>query len=158
LDVIAALSCGRKPPPERWIIPENYTGWLRLDYAVSGAPMLPIDHGVYVVRMPAAGRLETSSPYNSTVDQNEYFVVSGPGLRRLEFTEMAQSRSDSLAEEYTVRNVFGFFVFASGTVHRPGKCVFVGTMREFRANGRDCREWEPGQSEPPRFKKPYRAK
>src|SRR5690242_2742445 len=69
------VSCGPKARPERWIIPENYTGWLRLDYGVAGASPLPLENEFSVVRMPQSGRLQTSSPYSSSIDQNEFLVI-----------------------------------------------------------------------------------
>jgi hypothetical protein len=153
--LVATVSCASKSRPEKWIIPENYTGWLRLDYAITGAPSLPMEGGAYLVRIPQSGRLETSSPYNPSVDKNEFFVTTDHGLQKLGFSQEMMAHSQPAIEEYAVQNAFGFFEVAKNTVQRPGKCVFVGTDPAFRDNGRDCESWESGQSEPPKFKKHF---
>src|ERR1700744_4682575 len=73
---LVTVSCGPKQRSEKWIIPENYTGWLRLDYAIRGAPPLPLKDGAWIVQMPPSGRLETSSGYNDAFARNEYFVIT----------------------------------------------------------------------------------
>lgn len=151
--VAATVLCGSKARPEKWIIPENYTGWVRVDYAVAGAPQLPMEGMSYVVRMPQSGRLETSSPYNSSIDNNEYFSSTQHGLQKLEFSQLRMARSQPAIEGYAVQNAFGFFKMVDGKVQTPGKCLFVGTHPDFRDNGRDCQSWESGQSEPPKFKR-----
>ena len=89
---LAMVSCGSKSQPEKWIIPENYTGWLRVDYAIVGAPPLPMEGASYVVRMRENGRLVTSSPYNQSVD-NEYLMFTQRGLQRLEHSKWDAARS-----------------------------------------------------------------
>lgn len=151
----ATFSCGSKSRPEKWIIPENYTGWLRLDYAIAGAPSLPMEGGAYLVRMPQSGRLETSSPYNPSIDKNGFFMTTGHGLQKLGFSQEWMAHSQPAIEESAVQNAFGFCELAKNTIQRPGKCVFVGTNPAFRDNWRDCQSWEFGQSEPPKFKKHF---
>jgi hypothetical protein len=75
--------CNSKPRLERWIISKGYVGWLRLDYAIKDAPALPIERGAFIVRIPASGRLETSTPYNATGNRNEYCEDTGNGLQKL---------------------------------------------------------------------------
>jgi hypothetical protein len=104
-----------------------------------------------VVRMPESGRLRTSSPYSSSIDDNEYLASTGEGFRRLEFSQLKLARSERPVEEYAAQSAFGFFTMVDGKVQTPGKCVFIGTNTEFRDNHGDCRSWEPGQPEPPKF-------
>lgn len=148
---LSCVSCGSLSRPEKWIIPENYTGWLRLDYGINGTPPLSIEDGAYVVHMPQGGRLQTSSRFNSSIDENEFFVVTPHGLRRLDFSQLRVAKSQPAIEEYSVQSAFGFFKVVSGNVQKQGKCVFVGTGSAFKNNGRNCQEWEPGQPEPPKF-------
>jgi hypothetical protein len=150
---LITTSCGSGLRSEKWIIPENYTGWVRLDYAVAEAPRLPMEGVFYVVRVPQGGRLETSSPYNSSIDNNEYFSSTQYGLRRLEFSQLREARSQAAIDGYAVQNAFGFFKLVDGKVQTPGKCLFVGTDPDFRDNGLDCQSWERGQPEPPKFKR-----
>jgi len=112
-----------------------------------------MEGGIYIVPMPQSGHMETSSPYNSSIDRNEFFVGSTQGLQRLEFSQNRVGNPRPSIEKYAVQNAFGFFNVASGAIQKPGKCVFVGTGSAYKDNGRDCEGWEPGQSEPPKFKR-----
>ena len=156
LCVLSTTSCHPKARPERWMIPENYQGWLRLDYAITGAPPLPIVNGVYVVQMPPKGRLQTSSLYDSSIDENEFLVATSRGPQRLGFSQGKEAHSQPPIQEYAVQSAFGFITYASGVVQKPGKCVFVGSSAAFMADGRwrDCQAWEPGESQPPRIHRP----
>src|SRR5438045_1709732 len=69
---------------ELWIIPRDYVGWLRLDYSVMDQPALPVEIGSYIVRMPATGRMQTSSMNTAPIDTNEYAVEDSTGRNRLE--------------------------------------------------------------------------
>jgi hypothetical protein len=116
-------------------------------------PPLPLDNGSYVVRMPLAGRLETSSAYSSSVDSDEFFVDAADGLRKLSLSPERMALARPAVQEYAVQSAFGFFKLVSGNIQRPGKCIFVGTRPAFKENGRDCQSWEAGQPEPPKFKR-----
>ena len=151
--VLATFSCGSRTRPEKWIIPEGYAGWLRLDYAIKGAPLLPMEGGAYVVRMSQSGRIETSSPYNSSIDENEFFLATTRGFQRLGFSQGRMAHSQPAIDGYAVQSAFGFFKLASGSIQAPGKCVFVGSRRAFRDSGGDCQLWEYGQPEPPKFER-----
>ena len=66
----------------RFLIPEGYVGWIRVDFDVSGAPPLPEEGGVYVFRFSETGRLQTSSS-DVIDDRNEFFYYSPEGRYRL---------------------------------------------------------------------------
>jgi hypothetical protein len=139
--------------PELWIVPENYHGWLRLDYDIQGAPPLPPESGKYVVRMPSSGRLQTSSLYNDSIDENEYCLSRGKNLDRLVFSQALLARGQPTESGFAAQSAFGFF---KGTLARKTdacKCVFVGTEAEFRGTHLDCLGWVPGQPAPPPFKR-----
>jgi hypothetical protein len=151
--LVATASCRSQSRGEKWIIPANYQGWLRLDYAVSGAPPLPLENGAYLVRMPPGGRLETSSAYNGSIDRDEFFVVTARGLQNLVVSQRKMAAGEPAIQEYGVQSIFGFFIVTSATLQKPGTCVFVGTRPEFKANWEDCQKWEVGQSGPPKFER-----
>jgi len=151
--ILICVSCGSRSLPEKWIIPEHYTGWLRLDYSVAGAAPLPLTDERYVIQMPLTGRLQTSTSYNSSVDRNEVFVSTQNGLVRLGMSQTTMAAGSSAIESYAVQSQFGFFTMAGGRMESPGKCLFVGTNREFRSNRQDCRGWGIGQPAPPMFQR-----
>jgi hypothetical protein len=151
--LFAIVSCGPGSRGEKWIIPENYSGWLRLDYAVNGAPPLPLESGAYLVRMPSTGRLETSSPYNGSINKDEFLVVTSHGLEKLALSQQRMAVDKPAIQGLAVQSVFGFLKVVSGSIQKPGTCVFVGTRPEFKANFQDCQGWLAGESEPPEFKR-----
>jgi uncharacterized protein DUF6843 len=59
----------------RFLIPEGYVGWVRIEFQVVGAPVLPIERGVDVFRIPPSGLLRTSSPeeFGWAKDQYRYY-------------------------------------------------------------------------------------
>jgi hypothetical protein len=70
------------PRSLRFLIPEGYSGWVRVEFEVSGAPQLPSEAGQTVVKIPASGILKTSSPEQYGWARDSYFY-SDASLRRL---------------------------------------------------------------------------
>ncbi len=126
----------------------GYVGWLRLDYGNPAQPPLPIDHGAYVVRMPIAGRLQTSSTNTARIDDIAFVAEGAGGSHALEhFTT-------GLSPRYGVQNAYA--VGHAPIRQKPVmqfECVFVGTLADFKADARNCDDWKPGESQPPKFKK-----
>jgi hypothetical protein len=67
----------------RFLIPEGYTGWIRIEFEVQGAPSLPIDHGEYTITIPADGVLRTSSVEQYGWAPDRYYYYSGQNMRSL---------------------------------------------------------------------------
>ena len=151
--LVSTLSCGWRSKYEKWIIPQDYVGWLRLDYAVSGAAPLSLEDGFYLVKMPPSGRLQTSSPYSPSTDENEFFGSTIHGLQKLTFSEKYVPPGTPTTQEVAVQKAFSFFKLVSGTRKEPGKCIFIGTYAESKANHQDCQAWLWGQPKPPIFRR-----
>jgi hypothetical protein len=75
----------------RFLIPEGYTGWVRVEFEVPGAPPLPQEAGQYVFKIPTDGILRTSSPEQYGWAEDHYFYRSSQGMQPL-----ADSRQNSL--------------------------------------------------------------
>jgi hypothetical protein len=67
----------------RFLIPEGYVGWVRIEFQVVGAPVLPTERGAYVFRFPASGLLRTSSPEEFGWAKDQYFYYSERSSRML---------------------------------------------------------------------------
>jgi hypothetical protein len=63
--------------PCRYLIPEGYVGWVKIEYEVSNAPPLALDNGVYVYNIPPNGVLKTSSSVEEGWAKDEYLYVAG---------------------------------------------------------------------------------
>jgi hypothetical protein len=68
----------------RFLIPEGYVGWVRVDFNIAGAPELPIEDGFYVFKFPKSGRLQTSSSDNRISRHDEYYYYSDTTKYKLE--------------------------------------------------------------------------
>jgi hypothetical protein len=154
---LVTLGC-QHSTPERWIIPAGYNGWVRLDYAIKGYTPLPLDNGVYVVRVPESGRVFTSSVNNPVLDKNQYFVQGSGNLSRLYFGWPPKA-------DYAVQSAYAreHLVPAANLLEKTRvvtdfECLFVGSRVEFTFNGRDCSGWGLSDPIPPMFPKQRRRR
>ena len=69
------------PRSMRFLIPEGYSGWVRIEFEAPGAPALPQEAGATVLRIPSSGRLRTSSPEQYGWVNNSYAFYSSAGVR-----------------------------------------------------------------------------
>jgi len=78
---ISALNSTRRS--SRFMIPEGYTGWVRIEFEVRGAPTLPMEGGQYVIKIPSDGVLRTSSAEQYGWVKDRYYYYSAQGVRAL---------------------------------------------------------------------------
>ena len=123
----------------RFLIPEGYVGWLRIEFEVAGAPPVPTEGGEYLFKFQPAGVLKTSSKERYGWAKDHYYYYSDRRVRQLPETgpgggglvwgringEGSGSYGSSKYEEF-----------------------FVGTEKEFREETED-RNSHPGRSGPP---------
>jgi hypothetical protein len=66
-------------PPSRFLIPSGYTGWITVQYRVSGAPPLAHEGKYLLVPVDRDGKLQTTSnlPEGWAHDQFFYYSESG---------------------------------------------------------------------------------
>lgn len=67
----------------RFVIPENYSGWVHVEFEVHGSPRLPVENGQNVLKISSTGSLKTSSPEPHGLDHATYFYESPSGPRQL---------------------------------------------------------------------------
>ena len=124
IGVVAWVSLATRNSPRRslqFLIPENYTGWVRVEFGVSGAKALPIQSGQAVAKFPASGILTTSSPAQYGWAKDFYFYYSDAGLRPLPSSGAGRMIWGKInAEE------------AGASGKRDYEEFFVGTERQFK--------------------------
>jgi len=64
-------------PPERFLIPAGYHGWVRINFRQKGAPPLPSEDGRLLLKLNAQGTLQTSSDPLSGHGQDDFFYYDG---------------------------------------------------------------------------------
>jgi len=81
-------------PPERFLIPAGYSGWVRIDFRQKGAPPLPMEDGRRLLKLNEQGSLQTSSDPQAGHGRDDFFYYTGEHrtpLRTLEFAKAAWS-------------------------------------------------------------------
>jgi hypothetical protein len=84
--VIISLTSGARHAgrhPYRFLIPEGYVGWARVEFEVDNAPPLPMQASQYVVKFPPSGLLRSSSSEEYGQAHDHYFYYSDNGTRPL---------------------------------------------------------------------------
>jgi hypothetical protein len=70
-------------PASRFLIPEGYTGWIRIEFEVPEAPPLPMESGQYILKVPPDGILRTSSGQQYGWAKDHYYYYSAQATRPL---------------------------------------------------------------------------
>jgi hypothetical protein len=122
----------------RFLIPEGYSGWVRVEFEVSGEPVLPLEGGQIVLKIPSTGLLKTSSPEQFGWARDSYAFYSAGALQaipdsgsgRLIWGKINGEKSGSSGK----RQYEGFFVGTSEQYRDQMKA------REPRASSKDDRK------------------
>ena len=111
-------------PASRFLIPEGYTGWVRIEFEVQDAPPLAMENGEYVLKIPPGGVLRTSSAEQYGWAKDHYYYYSAQAARPL-------PDSGSAALIWGKVNGEG-----SGTSGKQKyEELFVGTAQQFKNQG-----------------------
>ena len=108
----------------RVLIPEGYTGWVRVEFEVQGAPMLPLEGGQYVLRIAADGSLKTSSLEQYGWAKDSYYFDSIAGVHPI---------PDAGPDRRIWGRINGEAAGTSGK--RKYEEFFVGTEQQFKGQG-----------------------
>jgi len=127
--VIAALIFGptafdfafHRRPPERYLIPAGYSGWVRTDYGQQGAPPLPVEDGRRLIRFGADGRAVTSSNPLTGHGRDEFFYYSGNSRTALSTAGVCKGGM-----------VWGRETLVDSATSSPSIRFFVGTEDQYR--------------------------
>jgi hypothetical protein len=106
----------------RFLIPEGYVGWVRVEFHISGAPPVAVEDGEYVFRVPPSGLLKTSSSEQYGWAKDRYYYDSKAGVRMLPDTGQGES--------LIWGKINGEESGSQG--HRTYEEFFVGTEHQFR--------------------------
>ena len=111
--------------PSRYLIPEGYVGWIRIDFKVKDAPPLPVEDERYLFKIPHSGHLKTSSDIEYGWASGDDFYYSGKTRRKLVETMwgkggMIWGQSNGSAED------------SAGNKTAIYEHVFIGTEEQFK--------------------------
>ena len=122
VDVLLKPTHDHSIPVSKFLIPEGYVGWLRVEHDVEYAPAIPVEDEVRIFRFSGTGVLETSSPMPEQAAERQFFYYAADGSER------------NLAADY--RNGHGM-VWKESPGSRGGKMrmfmFFVGTEEQSKS-------------------------
>lgn len=113
--------------PHRYLIPDRYVGWVRIDFEVRGTTEINLENGFRVFRIPENGNLQTSSKLTYGVALDEYYYDIGNDLRKLPHTGFGKGGmiwagfNGSRTEGQTTQIYEYFFVGTEEQFERFGK-------------------------------------
>jgi hypothetical protein len=110
----------------RFLILEGYTGWIRVEFEVQGAPPLSTEGGEYILRIPADGILRTSSPEQYGWARDHYYYYSAEGVHPI---------PDSGGAPLIWGKINGEAFGAGGK--RKYEEFFVGTAQQFKKQAKE---------------------
>ncbi|HEY4766693.1 MAG TPA: hypothetical protein VIH75_23680 [Candidatus Sulfotelmatobacter sp.] len=77
----SSVSPNSIPRSWRFLIPEGYRGWVRVEFEIPGAPPLPAQAGQIVLKIPPTGLLRTSSSEQYGWAEDDYVFYASGGLQ-----------------------------------------------------------------------------
>jgi hypothetical protein len=122
----------------RYLIPEGYVGWVRVNFDVKDAPPLSIEDGYYLFKFASDGKLNTSSGMEYGWGSDEYYYYSSNTRRKLKATGWGGGGM-----------IWGDFNGAAqsgqGADEPPYQFFFVGTEEQYKKYGLNMKKDELGR-------------
>jgi len=78
--LICSPGCDKQRNPDKVIVPIGFSGWITVNYKIPGAPLLPRENGMNVIKIDHEGRISTSSDYEVGFAKDEYYFDDGSSL------------------------------------------------------------------------------
>ncbi|MGA3087369.1 MAG: hypothetical protein ABSD75_02080 [Terriglobales bacterium] len=101
-------------PPERFLIPAGYRGWVRVDFRQKTAPALPIENGRILLKLDEHGSLQTSSDPQVGHGHDDYFYYAGEQRTSLSNAGVCKGgmvwQTETMVDERTSTPFVRFFV------------------------------------------------
>ncbi len=82
LDILLSPTQKTDLPISKFLIPDGYVGWLRVEHDVECASPVPVESGITIFRFTGTNVLETSSPMPETAAERRYVYYSADGSER----------------------------------------------------------------------------
>jgi len=108
-------------PPERFLIPAGYSGWVRVDFRQKDAPPLPMEDGRLLLKLNAQGALQTSSDPQLGHGRDDFFFYSGD--RRMPLSNAGVCKGGMVWQIETM---------VDDRTSTPFERFFVGTENQYR--------------------------
>lgn len=86
---LAMNSCLQNEPrrqPVKYLVPQGYVGWVKIDFGSQNEAALPIEKDYHLARIPQKGHLKTSSDIEYGWAKDEYYYYSNDTRHPLRVT------------------------------------------------------------------------
>jgi hypothetical protein len=108
-------------PPERFLIPAGYVGWVRIDFRQPSAAALLTEDGHRLLKLDPDGTLKTSSEVHAGRGQDDFFYYSGDQREQLSNAGVCKGGM-----------IWGFETLVDDRSSTPFLRFFVGTEDRYR--------------------------
>lgn len=119
LGYVVSLINADMPKRERYLIPENYFGWLCITYSVSGAPALEVEDGYRLVKFPTSGVVKTSTEGKPGKYKDEFWRYSGLTRRQMDVEKEVGGGHTVTQPGASARYTHMFWVSSNVTAQSP---------------------------------------
>jgi len=110
-------------PPERFLIPAGYSGWVRIDFRQKGSPPLPTEDGRLLLKLDERGKLKTSSDPLPGHGRDDFFYYSDSNNRRTPLSNAGVCKGGMIWQTETM---------VDEPTSVPFERFFVGTEAQYR--------------------------
>jgi hypothetical protein len=135
--ILAALAvtvdCQKERTPDRWLIPDGYEGWIRIDYIVKNALSLPFEDGYRIIQPSPEGYVGTSSELQEGWAKDQFLYVNGTPLPETGWGEGGKVWSGRVEWEVVCSEPSKPNSECHSTGRAINQCYFIGTEKQFKA-------------------------
>jgi hypothetical protein len=120
--IVVPISACNTRRPARFLIPQAFKGWVRIDFQVRNAKPLPVEDGHWLFTLDAIGHLRTSNQLDGGSAVDDFFYVSDSRQTPLRKTESCHGGS-----------IWGVSTGSDTNSNRADReWFFVGSEAEYR--------------------------
>ena len=114
----------KKRPPNLFLVPDGYVGWLEVQYGVKDAPALTVKGGYRLYKFPRTGFIKTSSPQLYGLAKDKICYLTPKGQKEL-FRGSEKTKAMVWGDRYTGGDE------KSGP-YTSAQYVFIGSWKQFQ--------------------------
>jgi len=120
--IAVSISACNTRRPARFLIPDGFKGWVRINFQVANSKQLPVEDGRWLFNLDSTGHLQTSSPLDGGFAADEFYYVSNGNRTPLTKTESCGGGS-----------IWGISMGSDTNSNRADReWFFVGSEAEYR--------------------------
>lgn len=127
----------------KYLLPENYSGWICVTYNDDGFPLLKEEDGFLIAKIQKNGILKTSSKMRTSPVYDEYYYYAKDDIRKAEELKIGGGHTSQMDSEKSITN---YFWVSSGNIEEDYE-KYVKDRPKMDKNGfinPVCGQWKEG--------------